>query len=165
MNILALWAAGDVKRCESSAWGTYKQWSEAGAQDRKGERASHVVFYKEITVAADEDRADKTGSRLFARATPVFAAEQAEGYAAPALPELPANPVEPIERAEAFVAATGAVIPHGGSRGFLSSLDRRDPFAPARGFQRHANQHRPPRPNIPRRAPIMRSISTPGCAC
>ncbi len=76
------------------------------------------MFYKEIAVAADEDSEDETGTRLFARATPVFAAEQVEGYAAPALPEPPANPVEPIERAEAFVAATGAIIHHGGSRAF-----------------------------------------------
>jgi len=118
VNILALWAAADAKGYESGTWGTYKQWTEAGAQVRKGEKASHVVFYKEIAVAADEDSEDETGTRLFARATPVFAAEQVEGYAAPALPELPANPVEPIERAEAFVAATGAVIHHGGSRAF-----------------------------------------------
>ncbi len=117
-NILALWAAGDAKGYESGTWGTYKQWAEAGAQVRKGERASHVVFYKETTVAADEGSEDETGTRLFARATPVFAAEQVEGYAAPALPEPPANPVEPIERAEAFVAATGAIIHHGGSLAF-----------------------------------------------
>src|SRR5271165_2474183 len=118
VNILALWAAADAKGYESGTWGTYKQWTEAGAQVRKGEKASHVVFYKEITVAADEDSDDETGTRLFARATPVFAAEQVEGYAASAPPEPPANPAEPIERAEAFVAATGAVIHHGGSRAF-----------------------------------------------
>src|SRR5208283_575156 len=71
VNILALWAAADAFGYESGTWGTYKQWSEAGAQVRKGEKASHVVFYKEITVAADEDSEDETGTRLFARATPV----------------------------------------------------------------------------------------------
>ena len=84
----------------------------AGAQVRKGEKASYVVFYQ------GNHRRDDTGTRLFARATPVFAAEQVEGYAAPALPEPPANPIEPIERADAFIAATGAVIHHGGSRAF-----------------------------------------------
>jgi antirestriction protein ArdC len=83
---------------------------------KKGEKASYIVFYKEISVAADEGSEDDNGTRLFARATPVFAAEQVEGYASPALPGPPANPVEPIEAAEAFVAATGAVIVHGGSR-------------------------------------------------
>jgi antirestriction protein ArdC len=36
----------------------------------------------------------------------------------PALPEPPANPIEPIERADAFIAATGAIIHHDGSRAF-----------------------------------------------
>ena len=60
----------------------------------------------------------ETTTRLFARATPVFAAEQVEGYVSPALPETPAATVTPIERAEAFVAATGAIIHHGGTRAF-----------------------------------------------
>lgn len=82
VNILALWAAADASGYESGTWGTYKQWAESGAQVKKGEKASYVVFYKEITVAADED-ADDNGTRLFAKATPVFAAEQVEGYAPP----------------------------------------------------------------------------------
>ena len=118
LNVLSLWAAADDKGYAPGTWGTYRQWSEAGAQVRKGEKASYVVFYKEITIKTDEDGDDETDTRLFARATPVFAAEQVDGYAAPALPEPLANPVEPIERAEAFIAATGAIVHHGGSRAF-----------------------------------------------
>jgi antirestriction protein ArdC len=116
VNILTLWAAGDAAGYEAGLWGTYKQWAEAGAQVRKGEKASYIVFYKEITVASEEANEDDNGTRLFARATPVFAAEQVEGYAAPALPEPPANPTQPIEAAEALIAATGATIVHGGGR-------------------------------------------------
>jgi antirestriction protein ArdC len=116
VNILALWAAADASGYQSGIWGTYRQWAEAGAQVKKGEKASYVVFYKEINVTAEEENQDDSGTRLFARATPVFAAEQVEGYAPPAPPVLPSNPIEPIERAEAFIAATGANIVHGGSR-------------------------------------------------
>jgi antirestriction protein ArdC len=116
VNILALWAAGDAAGYETGTWGTYKQWAEAGAQVRKGEKASYIVFYKEITVASDESSEDDSGTRLFARATPVFAAEQVEGYAPPAPPVFPTNPIEPIKRAEVFITATGANIVHGGSR-------------------------------------------------
>jgi antirestriction protein ArdC len=116
VNVLTLWAAGDAAGYEAGTWGTYKQWAEAGAQVRKGEKASYIVFYKEITVASEEANEDDSGTRLFARATPVFAAEQVDGYASPALPEPPTNPIEPIERAEAFIAATGATIVHGGGR-------------------------------------------------
>ena len=116
VNILTLWAAGDAAGYQAGTWGTYKQWGEAGAQVKKGEKASYIVFYKEITVAGEEGNEDDSGTRLFARATPVFAAEQVDGYASPALPEPPLNPVEPIEAAEAFIAATGANVVHGGSR-------------------------------------------------
>src|SRR5208282_716057 len=76
VNVLALWAAADAKGYESGTWGTYKQWGDAGAHVRKGEKAAYVVFYKQITVATGEGDGDgETGTRLFARATPVFAAE------------------------------------------------------------------------------------------
>jgi hypothetical protein len=66
--------------------GTYKQWAEAGAQVRKGEKSAYIVFYKEITVGSDDS--DEAETRLFARATPVFAAEQVDGLAAPVIMRL-----------------------------------------------------------------------------
>jgi antirestriction protein ArdC len=53
VNVLALWAAADEKGFCSGLWGSYKQWSQAGAQVRKGEKAAFVVFYKELEIAAD----------------------------------------------------------------------------------------------------------------
>ena len=117
VNILTLWATSDAKGFESGTWGTYKQWTEAGAEVRKGEKAAYIVFYKEFTVAGDDASAEAE-TRLFARATPVFAAEQVEGYASPALPEAPVTIIEPIEAAEIFVTRTGALIEHGGSRAY-----------------------------------------------
>ena len=120
VNIVALWAASFHRGYTSATWGTYKQWAEAGAQVRKGEKSSYVVFYKELEYASAEDGQDgqdgETETRLFARATPVFSAEQVDGYAAPILPA--GEPVEPIAAADAFVKATGAVIHHGGSRAY-----------------------------------------------
>lgn len=79
VNILTLWATADEKGFSSGVWGTYKQWSEAGAQVRKGEKSAYIVFYKEFTVASEDGDSDETDTRLFARATPVFAAEQVDG--------------------------------------------------------------------------------------
>jgi antirestriction protein ArdC len=115
VNILTLWAAADACGYSSGTWGTYKQWAEAGAQVRKGEKASYVVFYKEFTVAAEDS--DEAETRLFARATPVFGAEQVDGYDAPEN-DAPTTVIETIARAESFVSATGATIAHGGSRAF-----------------------------------------------
>jgi antirestriction protein ArdC len=79
---VALWAYAEEFGYSSGVWGTYRQWAEAGAQVRQGEKAAFVVFYKELAFAADPETGDaETATRLFARATPVFAAEQVDGAA------------------------------------------------------------------------------------
>jgi antirestriction protein ArdC len=117
VNIVALWAASEQRGFTSGVWGTYRQWAQAGAQVRKGEKSSYVVFYKEIQVGEDSNgESDDTGKRLFARATPVFAAEQVDGYDLPVVAN--PTPMEPVATAEAFVIATGAFIAHGGTRAY-----------------------------------------------
>ena len=119
VNVVALWAYAEEFGYSSGTWGTYKQWSEAGAQVRKGEKAAFVVFYKELEFAVDPETGDaETATRLFARATPVFAAEQLDGYQATVSAALPATVITPIGQADAFVAATRAPIHHGGTRAF-----------------------------------------------
>jgi antirestriction protein ArdC len=117
VNVVALWAYSEASGYSSGTWGTYRQWAESGAQVRKGEKAAYVVFYKELEIAAETGEAE-TETRLFARATPVFAAEQVDGYRPPVIDTPPVIPMTPIEQAEAFVAATGAQIDHGGTRAF-----------------------------------------------
>lgn len=57
INILSLWVAAEVRGFTAPLWGTYRQWSELGAQVRKGEKSSLVVFYKEFETDPDpEDR-------------------------------------------------------------------------------------------------------------
>lgn len=83
---------------------------------RKGEKSAFVVFYKELEIASEAGDAE-VETRLFARETPVFAAEQVDGYLAPVI-EMSTVAMTWIEQAEAFVAATGAQIHHGGTRAF-----------------------------------------------
>ena len=121
VNVVALWAYAEEFGYSSGTWGTYKQWSQAGAQVRKGEKAAFVVFYKELEVAAESETGDaETATRLFARATPVFAAEQVDGYQVPAIDAPPATVITPIEQAESFVAATCATIHHGALAPFIA---------------------------------------------
>ena len=42
VNVVALWAAGQIRGYASGTWGTYRQWQKTGAQVRKGEKASSV---------------------------------------------------------------------------------------------------------------------------
>lgn len=117
VNILALWAAAAHQGYTSGIWGTYRQWSDAGANVRKGEKASYIVFYKEVECAAAEGgESEESDKRLFARASAVFSAEQVDGFALPTN-DRPSD-VQPVERADTFVRATGAQVVHGGSRAY-----------------------------------------------
>ena len=85
---------------------------------RKGEKASPIVFYKEIDQSRLRRRRDdgeaETERRRVARGYWVFAAEQVDGYAAATA--LPPNPIARIAAAEAYVAATGARVIVGGAQ-------------------------------------------------
>lgn len=115
INILALWAACEVRGYTRSLWGTYKQWQSLDAQVRKGERACLVVFYKEFEVEPQAD--DDDGHRAVARASWVFNAAQVDGYTLPAEPAK-AGPIERLATADAFVASTRANIQIGGDSAF-----------------------------------------------
>lgn len=119
INILSLWVAAEVRGYTAPVWGTYRQWAELGAQVRKGEKSSLVVFYKEFEADPDPDDEHDDGKRRVARASCVFNASQVDGYALPAAaPSL--GPVERIARADQFVAASQATVRHGGDRAFYA---------------------------------------------
>lgn len=83
---------------------------------RKGEKGTPIVFYKEFSVDADPGQAGDDGTRRVARASWVFNASQVDGYTVPGLPDLP--PIAREANAEAFIAATGADIRHGGDMAY-----------------------------------------------
>lgn len=81
INILALWVSAMHRGYTHGLWATYRQWAALGAQVRKGEKASHVIFYKEYEVDPNpEDQADD-GTRRVAKASYVFNVAQVDGYA------------------------------------------------------------------------------------
>ena len=122
VNILTLWASAENRGFTTGTWGTYRQWQEKGAQVRKGEKSSLVVFYKQYDVedssSAEGDEAAGT-TRMFARASWVFNADQVDGWAPPAR-EPAASPVERVERAERLALNSGAVIRHGGEQAYYN---------------------------------------------
>lgn len=118
INILLLWATAEAKGYLTNNWATYKQWQEAGAQVKKGEKSTTIIFYKEIrTGELDEDGEEEI--RRVARAFRVFNADQVDGFEAPSamLPEN-INPVTQHEEADALVVNTSADIRHGGQNAF-----------------------------------------------
>lgn len=118
INTVALWAAGFAGGYGDGLWGTYRQWREAGAQVREGERSTTVVLWRETQVAqqADDEDDDDGHRRMFARAFSVFNVAQVDGYehrAAPALPE-----AERLAQAEAFITSLGVKTVFGGSEAY-----------------------------------------------
>ena len=123
INTVCLWAAAESKGYESGEWGTYKQWQERGAQVRKGEKSTTVVFWKFANASSESqdggEDAPASGSRLlFTRGYAVFNAVQVDGYIPKADPEV--SQLERIEQAEAFFRGIGATLQHGGNRAYYS---------------------------------------------
>ena len=86
VNVVALWVDAMAKRYISGYWASYKQWQGIGAQVRKGERGSIIVFYKtldqpELATQTEKNNEDATGLRFVARASHVFNVEQEIGRA------------------------------------------------------------------------------------
>ena len=123
VNILALWAAATQAGYSGGVWGTWQQWNSKGAQVRRGEHGTAIVFWKVGTRedrGDDGDEADRDDGchRIFARAYTVFHSSQVDGYTPPALPNLADD--ERIEEAERFCANLGIEVSHGGDRAFYA---------------------------------------------
>ena len=120
INTLCLWSAAQAKGYESGEWATYQQWQDKGAQVRKGEKSTTVVFWKFANDASEtEDGETRSSSRLlFTRGYAVFNAAQVDGYTpkADAEQSIP----ERIAHAEAFFTAIGADVAHGGNRAYYA---------------------------------------------
>jgi antirestriction protein ArdC len=72
VNTVCLWAATQAKGYERGEWATYPQWQDHGAQVRRGEKATLVVFWKfaNSTAETQEDGEEQTVSAsrlLFSR--------------------------------------------------------------------------------------------------
>jgi antirestriction protein ArdC len=125
INVPILWSAGRA----SPYWATYRAWQSAGAQVRKGERGTLVVFWKQMARRSDETSDDgeageeRRDTYWLARGYVVFNGEQVDDWEPPQ-PPTPcapaAHPFAPIPEAEDFVANTGAIVRHGGDRAFYT---------------------------------------------
>ncbi len=123
VNIVSLWASAMSANYSSGVWATYKQWSDLGAQVRKGEKASLIVFYKSLKIVGKHNDSDEgeqqepssnSKQMLYARTSFVFNSDQVDGYKPP--PEPTFNLEQPIENAEKFFGYLGATIEHGGNK-------------------------------------------------
>lgn len=126
--LLSLWIAAQAAGYSSGRWGSYRQWQALGAQVRKGEQATTIVFWKinqREEAANDQDGADSGHGRqrMFARGYSVFNEAQVDGYVAPAIDSLSED--ERLQNADAFWANLGIATSHGGNEAYYTpSQDR-----------------------------------------
>lgn len=100
INILSLWASAMGCSFESGLWGTFRQWQACGAQVRKGERGSPIVFYKRLDTEDQVQESVDDRPRLVARGYTVFNLSQVDGYEAASYTPLPES--ARIAHAETF---------------------------------------------------------------
>ncbi|CDM58456.1 antirestriction protein [Rhizobium favelukesii] len=122
INVLLLWSESMARGFSSSTWMTFRQAVELGACVRKGETGSMVVYANRISkIETDGEGQEVERDIPFLKAYTVFNVEQIDG-----LPETYSSEdssvrcVDRIGHADAFFAATGAVIRHGGDKAFYA---------------------------------------------
>ena len=104
-------------------WATYKQFTEAGAQVNKGEKATHIVFFKPIGGGKNAETGETEAGYCVIRSYAVFNATQTNLPASDTL-TVPVD-FNPIPACEQFIYGTGANISHGGDAAFfMPSQDR-----------------------------------------
>lgn len=115
INRLVLWASAEARGFQSGTWATYRQWSDVGAQVRRGETGTHVILWKkqerDEPASADGDGEDR-GARFFARSFVVFNQSQVDG--APERAQASARPIgETAASARLFLESVGVPVHYG----------------------------------------------------
>jgi len=117
-NALVLAMTAADRGWTAGTWATYKTWAKHGCQVRRGERGTHIVLWKQ-TEHTDPTDGDMTTRSLLARSFVVFAAEQVDNAERFTITDQ-RTPAERIEQADAYFAAIGADIVHGGAQASYS---------------------------------------------
>ncbi|MDP2129191.1 MAG: zincin-like metallopeptidase domain-containing protein [Pseudohongiella sp.] len=117
INILLLWAAAQEANYASNTWASFAQWKNKGAQVKKGEKSSQIIFYKKLE-KTDPDT-NESENFMMMRTFSVFNADQVEGWN----PEARTGQVVDNDDIEAFIATTGATIIEDDSAFYRPSSD------------------------------------------
>ena len=125
VNTALLFMASQAQGYDSNRWYTYKQAAELGAQVRRGEKSTAVVFFKMLQASERGNDASQDKSRTIPFLTEyrVFNASQIDGLA----PEQKTvRSWTPIEAVNEVVARLKPDIRFGGNRAFYAVGHDRD---------------------------------------
>lgn len=129
-NIIALWAAAAERQFTSRCWLTFKQAHALGGQVRRGERATHILFYKDLARPSSTATpssaaglnignvtADTPARRVVLRSFAVFSAHQIDNLPPHFLTPPPPPPdTDLAARLDPRFDGVPAVVQHGGTR-------------------------------------------------
>ncbi|MBI2720148.1 MAG: DUF1738 domain-containing protein [Rhizobiales bacterium] len=110
VNVLALWIDAIENAYPSLYFASYRQWQVLGAQVRKGERGSQILFYKKLEADETEEEGNPT-PRFVIRGSTVFNAAQVDGWIPPEVPLT--SKVERLRHVEQLIAKTEATVREG----------------------------------------------------
>ena len=145
INVLILWGTAARRGYTESRWMTTLQASRLGARLKPGEIGAWVIFSKIIPVEGVRPHrvADAEGPRevFLLKTFEVYNVVQFENLPTCYAPR-PKQPLDPVafDAAEAFFAATGALVVHGGRNAYYSPLSdeihlpHRTAFAETAGY-------------------------------
>lgn len=126
MNVITLWISCHVNDFQHSLWGTYNQWKKLGAQVRKGQKGTPVVYYREFKVEKEDDNGKKYEDTIpIISYSTVFNVDQVDDYEMPASNNIPLSAIERQQLAEEFIAAQNAQIDFGGGRAYFRPSEDR----------------------------------------
>jgi len=122
INRIILGMSSIISGFNTPVWASYKQWSSLGANVKKGEKGTKIVFYSPIE--KENKQTGETEKYAVLKAYWIFNAAQVEGIEIqPVATEN--REFNSIEDAEQRIIKTGAAIGHGGDAAFyMPSQDR-----------------------------------------
>lgn len=114
INTLSLWAEGDRLGYASPYWASYRQWQSLGAQVRRDEHGSFIVFCKKDEKGdqadGDDEENKEKGRPFLLRHSFVFNSAQVEGWSPP---NTETSDLDTLSTVDEFVAALGSDIRYG----------------------------------------------------
>ncbi len=125
INTLILWLQQQAQGYKSNEWGTFRQWKEKGANVKKGEKSSMIIFYKRVEKKDEASSSEDPEFYNCLKSYCVFNADQVEGYEPTITREIgDFGTVGRITEIEKFIAESGAVVKEDQNRAsFVPSRD------------------------------------------
>ncbi|PMM52251.1 ArdC family protein, partial [Vibrio splendidus] len=119
MNVMLLWMSAQMNQFSSNQWLTFKQALDLGGNVIKGEKGTHITFYKSLEKEKTVNGKEKIETIPMLKTFVVFNLDQIEGITKPESKTVLRGELDLREDVEDFFKATGATINYVGQKAFF----------------------------------------------